>query len=195
MWFLNQFSLPNFFAHISARWSLAGRLFPMRSDVDVISSKVQGQIDDNHIQFRQAGPQDIDILAEFRWQLCTEESQNIDSVSKAEFIADFKVELPAIEASQGLIHLFAEGQQDIVAVLSIVLIVKLPAPVQEKTVWGYLTNVYTLPEYRNKGIGNSLLSHAKHWAKQQNLELLVVIKAILFTKDPAFTVSVEKRIR
>ncbi|HGJ5884485.1 GNAT family N-acetyltransferase [Arsenophonus sp.] len=51
---------------------------------------------------------------------------------------------------------------------------KIPNPNDMNGHWGYLTNVYTLPKYRNKGVGTALLSVAYRWAKHEELELLVV---------------------
>ena len=40
--------------------------------------------------------------------------------------------------------------------------------------FGYVTNVYTRPAYRNQGIGTQLMSNVTAWAKQQNFENLIV---------------------
>jgi hypothetical protein len=76
----------------------------------LISRKSQEIINGNILEFRQAGPQDIYTLAELRWQLCTDDSPNIDYVRKAQFIEHFRLSLPVIESEQGIVHLVAESK-------------------------------------------------------------------------------------
>ena len=51
---------------------------------------------------------------------------------------------------------------------------KVPTPWSIQCEFGYVTNVYTYPAYRNKGIGARLMEHYQEWARQQNLEMLVL---------------------
>ena len=39
---------------------------------------------------------------------------------------------------------------------------------------GYVTNVYTRPAYRGRGIGTRLMSHVLQWAREHDLESLIV---------------------
>ena len=40
--------------------------------------------------------------------------------------------------------------------------------------FGYITNTYTRPEARNRGLGSRLLKEVREWAVREDLELLIV---------------------
>ena len=48
------------------------------------------------------------------------------------------------------------------------------APTHESRKIGYLTNAYTVPEYRNRGIGGRLLKAAQEDATNEDVELMLV---------------------
>lgn len=125
-------------------------------------------------QCRLAILEDCLSLADLRWRLCTDDQPIIDHNTKNEFIKQCEFRLLQMEKKKSVIHFIAETSKNIIAALSIVKVMKIPSPNDMNSQWGYLTNVYTLPEYRNKGIGTALLSEACRWAKHEALELLVV---------------------
>lgn len=129
----------------------------------------------NHVTIRIAEKNDVRALAELRWQLCADYANEIFSSEKRLFIETFSSQLEA-RSHRDIIHFLAEAEGTIVAVMSVVKVQGLPHPdkLQSNGVWGYLTNVYTSPTFRNKGIGSHLLVEVRHWAQKQNLELLVV---------------------
>ena len=51
---------------------------------------------------------------------------------------------------------------------------KIPRPVAGHRAIGYLTNVYTRPALRGRGIGGLVLDAVTGWALESDLELLVV---------------------
>ncbi|ACQ68713.1 GNAT family N-acetyltransferase [Candidatus Hamiltonella defensa] len=126
------------------------------------------------LRFRLSTPVDIGSLAALRWKLCTDDSPVTDSSARKKFIAAFQSALMNIEEQGRFVPFVAESNSQIVAVLSIIKVAKIPHPDDINGQWGYLTNVYTLPEFRNKGTGGRLLAEAKNWAEAQQLELLVV---------------------
>ncbi|WP_072550896.1 MULTISPECIES: GNAT family N-acetyltransferase [Candidatus Fukatsuia] len=128
---------------------------------------------DNY-QCRLAVPEDIASLANLRWRLCTDDAPVADPNVKKEFIEKCECTLSQMAGHKGIVHFIAETGGTVIAVLSIVKVTKMPSPNDINGQWGYLTNVYTLPEYRNKGIGTALLSEARDWAENEQLELLVV---------------------
>ena len=114
------------------------------------------------------------MLAELRWRLGTNDSAVADPSAKAAFIATFRSALPDIEDRTKIVHLVAEHGDHIIAVSSIINVVKIPRPGDLHGQWGYLTNVYTRPEFRNSGVGGRLLAEAQRWAKDQGLSMLIV---------------------
>jgi ribosomal protein S18 acetylase RimI-like enzyme len=50
----------------------------------------------------------------------------------------------------------------------------VPKPNKLNDVLGYVTNVYTRPAYRGQGIGTQLMTHVLAWAREQDLESLIV---------------------
>ena len=67
----------------------------------------------------------------------------------------------------------AEGDR-ILSHAYIQVVQKVPKPSAPDDSFGYVSNVYTRPTYRRKGIGEELLHHAKAWALDENLEFLVL---------------------
>jgi N-acetylglutamate synthase-like GNAT family acetyltransferase len=49
---------------------------------------------------------------------------------------------------------------------------KVPKPQKLFAEIGYVTNVHTRSDYRNKGIGSELLKNVKNWAIENKIELL-----------------------
>jgi GNAT superfamily N-acetyltransferase len=68
----------------------------------------------------------------------------------------------------------AEVDREIVSHMFVGLVDKIPRPTREHRWIGYLTNVYTHPEHRNRGIGAALLERVTAWARESDVELLVV---------------------
>jgi GNAT superfamily N-acetyltransferase len=132
------------------------------------------EANDNKLQFRIAKSADIDALADLRYRLCTDNAPANSVQDNEDFISAFRAVLPDIADQSSLVHFVAESEYRIVATLSIVKVNKLPHPRDMRGQWGYLTNVYTLPDYRNQGIGSRLLAVAKNWAEFEQLELLIV---------------------
>ncbi len=68
----------------------------------------------------------------------------------------------------------AEESEKIVSHIYIELIEKVPRPGRITYPFAYMTNVYTVPEYRNKGIGSKVLSSINKWIKENNYEFAIV---------------------
>jgi GNAT superfamily N-acetyltransferase len=132
-------------------------------------------------RLRMALPSDIDSLADLRWRLCTEDSAAYDTREKQAFVEAFRSTLPKIDDRTSVVHFVAEREARLVAALSIVKVMKIPSPDELDGAWGYLTNVYALPEFRNQGIGSELLALALDWAQSQRFELLIV-----WPSDPSY---------
>lgn len=123
------------------------------------------------ISFRIAGEADLPALADLRWRLCHEDCA--ESGDKAGFVEAFCRQVSGGPAAAAVHWMGWQGSRPI-GVVSVIRVAKLPSPDDPAGAWGYLTNVYLLPEFRNQGIGSALLAVATDWARQQQLELLLV---------------------
>lgn len=68
----------------------------------------------------------------------------------------------------------AADDATIVSHIFIQHIPKVPKPNRLDDALGYVTNVYTRPAYRNRGIGTQLMARVLGWAAEQDLESLIV---------------------
>lgn len=60
--------------------------------------------------------------------------------------------------------------------------------------WGYVTNVYVAPAYRNQGLGAKLMRHVQAWARAKALEFLILWpseRAIPFYQRAGFAANDE----
>lgn len=62
----------------------------------------------------------------------------------------------------------------IVSHIYIELIQKIPRPGRITSPFAYMTNVYTIKEFRNKGIGSKLLLTVNEWTKEKRYEFIIV---------------------
>ena len=125
------------------------------------------------IRYRLAGHFDAPKLAELRWGLRADDNSILDAAAKAKFIQEF-VSWMTNTPDKDLVHWIAEQEEEIIGVISVRIIHKLPSTEDLDGKFGYLTNTYVLPAHRNKGIGTALLTAVKKWALGEKLELLVV---------------------
>ena len=54
-----------------------------------------------------------------------------------------------------------EKNKQIIATMFVTMIRKVPKLIKKESYIAYLTNVYTLKEYRNQGVGTEMLSYIK----------------------------------
>lgn len=125
---------------------------------------------------RMAGKEDIDQLINMRWDFTME--YDLDGKLKDEKYNDFHDEckaflLNAFESDNWYIWV-AEEDGELVSNIYVELIQKVPRPGRVTHPFAYMTNVYTIPEYRGKGIGGQLLSSINAWAKEQRYEFIIV---------------------
>ncbi len=121
-----------------------------------------------------ATPQDFPQLADLRWRLRVDDKPLSDQSAYDRFVADFVRICSTKWQSSEITHWIASDGERVLAIMSIVIVRMLPSPENLYGRWGYITNSYVLPEARNAGVGQGLLSTIKNWAEEENLELLVV---------------------
>jgi GNAT superfamily N-acetyltransferase len=123
--------------------------------------------------YRLAGRPDAQGLANLRWGLRTDDAPVDDPPAKAQFIQDFVTWMDSTP-DKDLVHWVAEQDAELIGVISVRIIHKMPSPEEPDGRFGYLTNTYVLPQHRGRGIGTALLAAVRKWAVAQRLELLVV---------------------
>ncbi|WP_246067483.1 GNAT family N-acetyltransferase [Paenibacillus koleovorans] len=71
-------------------------------------------------------------------------------------------EAPTAEYGEIIAHIYME------------LVHKVPRPGRVTHPFAYMTNVYTKPDYRSRGIGSKLLQAIESWVKAEQLEFVIV---------------------
>lgn len=128
------------------------------------------------LNIRQANKNDIDQLIRMRWDFTIEhdESGEIARLPYDEFEKECRAFLrDAVNGDKWFIWV-AEENERIVSHIFIELIEKVPRPGRVTRPFAYMTNVYTMKEYRNQGIGSRLLSAVNEWVREMNYEFVIV---------------------
>ncbi|CAG9608161.1 GNAT family N-acetyltransferase [Pseudoneobacillus rhizosphaerae] len=126
------------------------------------------------MKIRLAEAKDIEQLIKMRWDFTIE----YDESKKNESFDDFERECHsflenALKSNQWFIWVVEENG-NIASHIYIELIQKVPRPGRITYPFAYMTNVYTVPEYRNKGVGSKLLSSINKWIKDNHYEFVIV---------------------
>ncbi len=124
--------------------------------------------------FRQARQQDARALAQMRWDFTAEDDFIHPAATHEEYEDCFEGFLAyAIRSGRWAIWV-AEDEGQLVSHIFMQVIEKVPRPGREERQFGWVTNVYTIPAYRNQGVGSQLMAQVVEWAKDRKLEVMVV---------------------
>lgn len=122
--------------------------------------------------YRIALEEDFSQLARMRWDFRQESGEEIAVVGFEEFLEICVAFLQ--NQAKNYTFWIAENDGEIVSHIFVNKIVLVPRPCRVKDAFAYLTNTYTKPEFRGKGIGAELLKNVVDWAQSEDLELLLV---------------------
>jgi GNAT superfamily N-acetyltransferase len=126
------------------------------------------------IEYRLSTDRDLAALADLRWRLHTNDRPIAQNEDYDRFIEDF-IRISKSDSRSGeLFHWVACAAGRLVGAMSVIVVRMVPKPSELDGRWGYLTNCYVLPEMRNSGVGDLLLSTIKTWAAELDLSLLIV---------------------
>ncbi|MGE8207336.1 GNAT family N-acetyltransferase [Heyndrickxia sp. NPDC080065] len=128
------------------------------------------------MNIRLAEAKDIKQLIRMRWDFTIEhdETKKIEQTPIHDFEKECQSFLEnALNSDQWFIWV-AEENGKIVSHIYIELIQKVPRPGRITYPFAYMTNVYTIKEYRNKGIGSKLLTTINEWANENKYEFIIV---------------------
>jgi GNAT superfamily N-acetyltransferase len=140
---------------------------------------------------REATIDDGPALARLRWESSDSDDRRVPFEDFAPVFADFWTDALA----SGRWHVFvAEADGDVVSMIWVYRVPKVPRPHPEPRAYGYMTAVYTSAEHRNKKIGSAVLARVVEWALGQDLEGLYVSpsdESVPFYERAGFTWSTQ----
>jgi GNAT superfamily N-acetyltransferase len=126
------------------------------------------------LSIRTAVESDVPVLAERRWDFRFEQDATPPVIDKPAFLEECRAFLREGLASGRWVCWVAEVDGRIVSNLFLQIVPKLPRPARPRDAWGYVSSVYTDPSRRGQGIGAEVLKAALRWAKERDLELLIL---------------------
>lgn len=148
------------------------------------------------MEIRLATMEDIDQLIRMRWDFTLEDypemTQNSDGYDAFEKECREFLE-KAIAGERWHIWIAKENGQ-VISHIYIELIEKVPRPGRITRPFAYMTNVYTVPAWRGKGVGGKLLAQINTWVKENDYEFVIVWpseEGIEFYKRHGYTNCVE----
>jgi GNAT superfamily N-acetyltransferase len=126
------------------------------------------------VNIRLAEAKDIKQLIRMRWDFTIEYDETKRNASFIDFEKECQAFLEnAIDSGQWFIWV-AEESGKVASHIYIELIQKVPRPGRITYPFAYMTNVYTVPEFRNMGIGSEMLKTINKWIKENNYEFVIV---------------------
>ncbi len=118
--------------------------------------------------YRIAAIDEIDMLVELRKQQLVDEGISADKDIDKELHCFFMNKMNA----RTLVEWVAEDNDVIIATAAIVFYEFPPTYTNKSGIKGYITNMYTLPAYRGRGIASLLLDELVSEAKERKVEKL-----------------------
>jgi len=125
------------------------------------------------INYRELKLDEFPALAKLRWIFQAEENKALAEEAERPFLENCVAMLKSPQFLRQFTHFGAFDKDVLVSMASVNRISMIPRPGREVDEYGYLTNMYTIENYRGQGIGTELLKHIKEWASLQNFELLL----------------------
>lgn len=123
---------------------------------------------------REVQDRDFIQLAEMRWTHAVEDDEtygehNTDGITKSVFIEEFIAFLYTNKEYK--IFVAEDEYAKILSAMFVYLIPTIPTPNAKREFIAYLTKVFTLEEYRGKGIGTRLLDYVRSIFRQSTANL------------------------
>jgi GNAT superfamily N-acetyltransferase len=143
-----------------------------RDTAPIGASGFDGESYSRPVYVREADAADVDRLARLRaaWR-----SQPLS----AEFLAAFQGWFLREESSRWWWVAIRDG--DSVGMVNVKLFDRMPSPDRPASRWGYLANLFVLPDNRGAGVGASLIAAVVDRARAEGLARLVVSPAEMST--------------
>jgi len=122
---------------------------------------------------RKASVDDIEALIMMRWEFTLEHQPEVRDDYELFATECRAFLLQAIQGERWQIWV-AQLEGVIASHVYVQLIDKVPRPGRITYPFAYMTNVYTDPAYRSRGIGSRLLETIQSWAVENKLEFIIV---------------------
>ncbi|WP_228275664.1 GNAT family N-acetyltransferase [Gracilibacillus oryzae] len=116
----------------------------------------------------------INQLIMMRWNFTLEYDETKKDASYDEVEKECHTFLESVFTSDQWLIWVAEDNGKIVSHIYIEFIQKVPRPGRITQPFAYMTNVYTVPGYRNKGIGSKVLATINSWVEENHIEFVIV---------------------
>jgi GNAT superfamily N-acetyltransferase len=127
-----------------------------------------------NVNYRMATLEDVPRLAAARWAFRRESGETPVETETA-FASRFEAFARDGLGSGRWTYWIAETDDgELASQMAVCIVESVPRPTRAADQWGYLTDCYTSPAFRNGGIGGELLSRVATWAASRDLELLLV---------------------
>ncbi|MGG0644589.1 GNAT family N-acetyltransferase [Sporosarcina gallistercoris] len=126
------------------------------------------------MNIRLARKEDVEQLMKMRWDFTIEFDKSKKEEPYEDFREIFKTFFDGALKSRQWFIWVAEENGNISSHIYVELIQKVPRPGQTTHPFAYVTNVYTIPEYRNQGTGSELLRSVNNWVKENRFEFVIV---------------------
>lgn len=125
--------------------------------------------------YRKATKEDIEVLAELRKRQLIDEGLSPEPNMDKELITYFNEQM----STQKLVEWVLEDQGIIVATGAIQFLDMPPCFTNKTGVRGYITNMYTAPEYRGRGIASKMLELLKQEAQNRGVKKMFLGASVL----------------
>jgi GNAT superfamily N-acetyltransferase len=116
---------------------------------------------------------DINQLIKMRFDF-TAEYKELDQDLFESFSEECRLFFEEMFLSNRWVAWVAEVDDRIVSHVFVEIIDTIPRPGRKNSPYGYVTNVYTTPEYRSMGIGSKIMEEVNRWANENELTFLMV---------------------
>ncbi len=118
---------------------------------------------------------DVPALARMRWDYEVEERPGLAETQEREAFLRACERWMTHRLALGTWTVWlAEVDREPVSHVFVNLVEKVPKPGKVIDRWGYVTNVYTRPAWRGRGVGGTLIEWVKAWGLGADLELLLL---------------------
>lgn len=123
---------------------------------------------------RRATVDDADAIAHLRWQFSGE--GHTPTVERDTFLREMCATVREyLESGRWTIWIAVEvASGGLIGTAFLQRIAKVPRPYPRAPAWGYVTNVYVVPEHRNSGVGRRILDALIRDTRDEGMDTLLL---------------------